>query len=134
MYEGITGIKTIFEDILKTKQDIKGYGNTHLMIELLEHYVPSYIKKRIEEKIFFQLLTEPSQNSRNMQKEDKKSFRETRFIKQLQTISTATYIYGNKVAIITLLKKEPLGILIENEEVSKSQRTLFNILWENAEK
>lgn len=134
LYEGRSGIKTLFEDILKTKQTIKGYGNTQLMVELLEYYVPFYVKRRIEEKIFFQLITEPSQVGRNMQKEDKKTLRETRFIESLKEISDATYIYGNKIAIITLLKKEPLGILIENEQISNSQRTIFKILWDNAKK
>ncbi|MBN2052230.1 helix-turn-helix domain-containing protein [Candidatus Woesearchaeota archaeon] len=132
LYEGKSGVKTIFEDMLKAKQAICGYGNTQLMSDLLEHYVPNYVNRRIDEKIFFRLITELSDKSKLMRKEDKKALRETKFIEKLKETTNATYIYGNKVAIITLLKKEPIGILIENEEVQKSQKVIFEILWDAA--
>ncbi len=134
LYTGKLGIKTLFEDMLRTKQTICGYGNTRLMVDLLGHFVPNYIKRRIKQQIFFQLITEESEASIKMKAEDRNSLRETRFLNKLRETTNAIYIYGKKVAIITLLKKEPVGILIENEEVKKSQEIIFEILWDIAKK
>jgi len=134
MYEGGEGIKSVYEDILRAKQTVFSFGNTRLLFELLEYYIPNYIKKRIKEKIKFYAITEKSETSMELRKRDKKELRETRFSSQIETMASATYIYGNKVAILTLLKKEPVGVIIENEEISSSQKIIFDLLWKMAKK
>jgi len=54
-----------------------------------------------------------------------------KFLPKSLNFTTATNIYGNKVAIISL-EKEPLGVVIENEDIVKTQKVLFNLLWKLA--
>jgi sugar-specific transcriptional regulator TrmB len=134
MYEGKEGIKTIYEDMLKTRQTIYGYGNTKLLFELLEFYIPNYISRRAKLGISFKVVTEKSKIATDMQKKDKKERRETRFIKEMENITSVTYLYGDKIAIMGLIKKQPIGIIIQNESFYNSQKLVFDILWKIAKK
>lgn len=129
LYSGKLGIKTIYEDMLKEKKPICGYGNTKMMAELLDFYVANYIQKRVEQKIPFRLITEPSIDGKKMKEGDSKKFRETKFIDALKNSTVVVYVYGDKTATITLLKQEPIAILVENEQIAKSNRVIFDLLW-----
>lgn len=132
MYEGKEGLKSIYEDLLKTKDKIFGYGNTKLLFEMLEFYIPNYIKRRARLNIPFLVITEKSDSSIAMQKNDKKENRRTRFIDEMKNTSNVVYIYDNKIAIIGLIKKQPIGVIIQNEGFYNSQKIVFNILWKLA--
>lgn len=134
MYEGKEGVKSVYEDILKTKKKIYGYGNTKLLFDLLQYYIPNYIQRRAKLGIKFQVITEKSTTSINMKKNDKKEKRETRFIDKLQKTTSVTYLYGNKIAILGLLKQQPIGVIIENKEFFNSQKIIFDILWNLAKR
>lgn len=134
MFEGKPGIKKIYEDMLKTKQTIYGFGSTESMNKLLEFHTPGYVYNRIHENIFFYLLTEKSKEAIEFKRKDKSSKRETRFIKNLSDLHTATYIYGDKVATLILIKEESFAILVNNIEFAKSQKIIFDLLWKNADK
>jgi len=43
------------------------------------------------------------------------------------------YIYANKVAIFSL-DEDPIGVLIENKNISKMMEILFQALWEKCKK
>lgn len=134
MYEGKEGVKSVYEDILRTKKTIYGYGNTKLLFELLQFYIPNYIQRRAKIGIKFQVITEKSKTSINMKKNDKKEKRETRFIDDLKKTTSVTYLYGDKTAILGLLKQQPVGVIIENKEFFNSQKIIFDLLWNLAKK
>lgn len=134
IYEGIEGMKSIYEDILKTKQHLYGYGNTFILFELLQYYLPNYIIRRVKNRIKFYVITERSEKSIAMKKKDKNEFRETRFLDSIKEMNAVIYIYGEKTALIILLKKEPIGIVINNKDLSNSQKIIFDILWNIAKK
>jgi len=48
---------------------------------------------------------------------------------KMNEMQMAVYLYGGKTAIITLIKKEPIGIIIDNSEIFNSHKVLFDILW-----
>lgn len=134
MYEGKEGIKSVYEDMLKTKKEIYGYGNTKLLFELLEFYIPNYIKRRAKLGIKSFIITEKSKAAIDMQKNDKKEKRETRFINEIKDASNVIYLYGNKIAIMALIKQQPVGVIIQNDSFYNSQKIIFDILWKLAKK
>lgn len=134
MYEGKEGLKSVYEDMLKTGQSIYGYGTTSFLLGALEFYIPNYMKQRAKKGIFSFIITEDSKLAREMKERDKSEKRETRFLEGLEQTNTVTYIYGNNLAIIGLLKKYPIGIIIKNEDFSKSHKSVFDILWKIAKK
>ena len=131
-YEGKEGLKSVYEDMLKTGSSIYGYGTTHLLLEILEFYIPNYMKQRAKKKIKSFIITEDSAQARKMKERDGQEKRETKFLFGLENTSTVTYIYGDKIAIVGLLKKNPIGIIIKNDEFSKSHKAIFEILWKIA--
>jgi len=133
IYEGKQGIKTVIDDLIKTGKDILVYGSTKKQLSLLHFYFPNYIRRRIKAKIKIKVLTEHSKETEELRKKDKKELRETRFWPKGIDPPTTTNIYGNKVAILSL-EKELLGIIIESENIAKTQRIVFDLLWKTAKK
>jgi len=130
---GKEGIKTVLDSLIKTNQEILVYGSTKKQISLLDFYFPNYIKRRIASKIKIKVLTEKSKETFHQKEKDEEELRETRFLPTGIEFPTATNIYGNKVAILSL-EKEPIGLIIDNEEIAKTQKIIFELLWKIAEK
>lgn len=130
-YEGKEGIKTVMEDILKHKKELLVYSSTKDLFNTLKFYFPNFIKERIKNKIHAKVLTEKTTDTKQLKSKDKEELRETRFLPEKVNIPTATYIYENQTIIISL-KNEPLAIRIENEQITTTQRTTFNLLWKMA--
>ena len=75
------------------------------------------------------MITEKSKISLNMKKQDGKERRETRFIDKMKYTSSVTYLYEDKIAILGLLKQQPIGVIIQNIEFFQSQKIIFDLLW-----
>jgi sugar-specific transcriptional regulator TrmB len=131
VYEGTAGIKTVIDDLIKTGKDILVYGSTKNQLSLLHFYFPNYIKRRVKARIKIKVLTEKSKETKELRKRNKKELREMRFFPKGIEFPTVTNIYGNKIAILSL-EKDLLGIIIEGENIAKTQRIIFNLLWKQA--
>jgi sugar-specific transcriptional regulator TrmB len=130
-YEGKEGIKSIHEDIIRTKPDeVLGYGNTTKHDEIMSLYFPRYIKERVENKIKIRVITEKSVAGLKVKAADKKEFRETKFFKNRFDFPTIKYVYGNKIALISL-GVNIIGTIIEDKELADSEKYIFDILWDS---
>ena len=78
------------------------------------------------------MITEKSTRTIEMLKTEKKELRESKFIPKID-FQTVIYIYGNKIAILSL-EKEVIGLMIENENISNTQKQIFELLWKIAKK
>ncbi|MCK4650284.1 hypothetical protein KAT36_03560 [Candidatus Pacearchaeota archaeon] len=132
LYENKEGLKTILDDIINTKKEILVYGSTEKQLKILEFYFPNYITRRVKAKIHTRVITEKSPQTIEMLKSEKKEFRESRFILKFE-FPTVTYIYGNKVAMISL-EKEIIGLIIESKAIANTQKQVFELLWKLAKK
>ncbi|MBU4242039.1 MAG: hypothetical protein KKF52_02285, partial [Nanoarchaeota archaeon] len=92
---------------------------------------PNYIIRRKEERIFTRVIQEESPKTKEVKKKDKNEFRKTKAIENMD-INSATFIYGDKFAIIRLVKNELIGILTWEKNLAEDQRKLFEILWNQA--
>ena len=132
LYEGKEGVKTILDDIIRTRKEVLIYGNTENQIKIFSFYFPNYILRRVENKIHTKVITEKSPTTISMLRTEKKELRETRFIDKIK-FSTVTYIYDNKIAMLTL-EKEIIGVLIENKNIADTQKQIFGALWNISKK
>lgn len=133
IYEGKEGLKTILEDMLKTKENICGYTSMKLM-ELLNFYFPNFITRRTKLKIKTRIIMEKSKETEDLKKTGPKEFREVKFIENASRFRLGHYIYGNKVAMLIAKKEQPMGILIDNEDLAEQEKAVFEYLWKTAEK
>jgi sugar-specific transcriptional regulator TrmB len=120
-YEGKDGMKTVIEDLLTANKEILAISSTKGLRQLFEFYFPGAVKRREELGIKVRMLSDDPPFSRKLLQSKKlpKNFE----------FNTATWIYNKKVAMISLNNKEPIGIVIEDEEINKTQRNTFELLW-----
>ncbi|MFH1849788.1 MAG: helix-turn-helix domain-containing protein [archaeon] len=122
VYEGKTGLVSILEDILKTKDDFLCLASKKALLRMLEFYFPNFVKRRVKLGIRAKLVLDakPIVTEQTEYKIVNKRF------------NTATWIYAEKVAILSLTSREPMGVIIENKEIADSQRMMFDLIWGSA--
>ncbi|MCC2631208.1 MAG: hypothetical protein K0S38_1017, partial [Candidatus Paceibacter sp.] len=78
------------------------------------------------------LLTTRTTLSRELKKNDDQELRTTCFLSNDSQIRTSNFFYGNKVAIISLNKKLPVGSIIEDQDIHDTMSVLFEALWQKS--
>lgn len=136
LFSGKSGIKTILKDINASKT-YDAFGISSNLGKVVPTFFPIWIKERIKNRLFARMiktkgdvLLTPKIFGLNTYK---KLFEVRNLPKEYYT-PAATFIYGNKVAIILESKLNPLGVIIENPEIAEGYRKQFNALWEIAKK
>ena len=102
------------------------------IFEIFTFYFPRYIEERKKARIFARVIQENSKKTRELKKLDEAQFRITKALAEFATHS-ATFIYGDNVAILKLVEKEPIGVIIRDKEIAQDQHRLFEILWKIAQ-
>ena len=125
-FRGKKGLKTLFDDQLKSGQTVLMLGATPAAVETLKFYFPQHDRMRQEKKIDVKLLFD--QRAKGAQYIKGIARAEARMIKTQTPQDVVTCIYGDSVAIITFSEK-PFGILIREQAVAEQYRNYFDILW-----
>ncbi len=131
MYEEIKGLKSIFNDILKENKETWFIGAPK-MIGKLKFYFPHFIKQKRKQNMFSRVITTDCRSMRKYKRKAPKKYIGMRFIND--KINTTKIIYENKIAYLTFKDKNSIGIIIDNKEIAKQEKALFNILWKNSKK
>ncbi|MBI2659319.1 hypothetical protein HYX05_04455 [Candidatus Woesearchaeota archaeon] len=127
-FKGVEGLKTVYEDIIRTGKDYVGYGPGHLLEKILKHYFRHYVNSRINARIRLKLIYDEA--SRHTVKKNPLS--EIRFIPNQYSSRAALRIYGDKVALLLLTEEEPLAIVIKNKAIADGYRKYFEVMWKAA--
>lgn len=137
-YEGISGFKTIWENVLKIlEQDkLKEYlllTPTDLLLEKLQEHFPTCIPKRIALGVKLREITVSSELAKERKKEvDPKELRTRKTIPSNFGFTTSIIIYGNHVSLLSL-EKNIIGLNIENKGIADTFRNFFEFMWIKAE-
>lgn len=130
IFEGKEGMKTVAKDIIKTSQDyfILGYEGQFSKIfheTYLEQYLRKLKNKNIKERIIVKKGTKmPKKYTKNS---------EIGFISEKYAGPSTIIIYGNKIGHVIWAKPYYI-IIIENEEINKSFRKYFDLIWKISSK
>jgi sugar-specific transcriptional regulator TrmB len=118
-------IKEIFS--YQGKDGVISYGNMQVPEDLYLKETQTLRKMRLDKGVKIRMITNklPSQITKDPRW---KKLTKIRFSKEMEKVTTWTYIFGEKVAI-TSLKHNLMGILIENKEFADTQRQIFENLW-----
>jgi sugar-specific transcriptional regulator TrmB len=127
VFEGKEGLKTILEDIIRSRQDILTYGSEGNFSKLLSFYFNHYLKRLEKSKVKMKVIF----NYDDSKEPFKWKFAEVKYIPKEYKTPTETTIYGNKVAIF-LLTESPKAIFIKSKNISDSYRKYFDLLWKIA--
>ena len=127
-FKGVQGLKTVYDDIIRTGKDYIGYGPGHQVEKILKHYLKHFIDKRVKAKINIKLIYDEG----SRKKIRKTPLSEIRFIPDQFSSRAALRIYGDKVALLLLEEEEPLAIVIKNKPIADGYRKYFEVMWKAA--
>ncbi len=133
VYEGAEGMKTILNDIIRTKQTWLAIGSTGKGPKVLSPiFIERFHRDRIKNNIVLKVLCNSTAEGKRRAHEFKSyGLAEVKFLPPSHQSPATSYVYGNKTAIFMWLAggDKPFAILIENDEISKSFRSYFQLLW-----
>ncbi len=129
-YSGVEEIRQIMSDILEAKHNISAILSWDEWLNLLgKTYMDDFIETRYRQYLRIRILTPKSKAAAALKARDGEELRTTQFLPSSTEINNCNFIYANKVAIISLNKKHPVGILIEDQDIHHTMEVLFESLW-----
>jgi sugar-specific transcriptional regulator TrmB len=131
-FEGLSGIKKIYEDRIKEKPKEVLVFRSILDKKKLGNFLVGVIKRTAIAGIKTRIIS-PSKITNERRKEDKLFLRERRRIKLDDfNLSTQIDIYNDRVAFIDLEKK-PVGFIVTNKSIADTMRVIFELSWSAGE-
>ena len=131
-YEGADAYRLAVEDCLKnpnvTIRHIGALSELHQTMGKdydLQYFVP----RRVKQNISLKALYFPDVKSELRLLDDKNELREVRYLPEKYVYNSVMLIYENKV-LISSSQKELVTIVIESEEIAKSEQMKFDLIWD----
>jgi len=129
LYQNITGLKTIFNDILKSCNQEEEYlviGSEGQFSDKMPYFSPIFRKQKQKNKIKTRLITR-----KDLKTKEKNKYTEYRKIPSKIKSPTTINIYKNKV-VIFIWDDKPEAVLIENKNVAETFKNYFEFIWKHA--
>ena len=123
VYEGVEGIKTILNDIIRTGRELLAFNTLgkeffdYAPKWVIEKYLDERKKKKIKSRQFYVKGAKIIKHPMAKYKEIPRQFSQV-----------TLFVYGNNVVMFILIE-EPLTIKIESKEVANLYRGQFNLMW-----
>ena len=134
IFEDVKEIQLLYDDMLETKQHILAIIPWDDWVRLLgREFMEDFIERRIRHFLRIKLLIPRTTLAAELQSRDDKELRETHYLPEDISINTTTLIYGKKVAIVSLNKKLPTAVLIEDSDIRETLTIFFEELWSRSE-
>ncbi len=124
-FKGLAGIKTILQEMLKSKTEILDFGAEYKIKEFLPYDFPKWDKERVSKKIHMRIVANLKIKPVTL------PLTKIKYVPSEFNSSVSTYIFGDKVALIMWVE-DPLGVIIEHKSVADSYRNYFEYLWKTA--
>ena len=127
--QGLEGIKEIFNETLKSKTEIVGYGDVDGWLTHLEKYTKWYGKERLRKNIKERIILPDTEQARKFMSAYDKTVTEVKFIPHDKfKFSLEINIFDDKVIYVTL--HEPfIALLIEDKAIADTHRAIFELGW-----
>lgn len=133
IYEGKDGLAKTLNDSLSSRTEILTYADIEGMEKYLGRANNKYVQKRKELGITKRGIVPDTDYAKKYLKDYDKSVTQIKFIDAKKyPLSLEMEIYDKKVSFMTFSDKKLIGVIIENEEIYKTQKSIFEIVWESA--
>lgn len=131
VYLGKEGLKSILEDVLRSKSEFYVYGAEGKFKDIFKTYFYNWQLRRIEKKIKYKIIYSEHLKDRRPLKEQKLA--QAKFLPKEYKFPSTTLIYSNKVAII-VWDDNPAGFLLESKSAYTSFKSAFDLMLKIAKK
>lgn len=129
IFKGKKGIKSIFEDILKEKQELLVYGAESKFQEMFPAYQKEWNKERAKLKINVKMIY--NEKVKSKKKHEGLKLISMKFLPESYDFPSTLLIYGDKVVTVVWTEL-PFGFMIKSKEATKSNINFFELLWKQA--
>ncbi len=132
-YEGMQGLKDVYEDTLTSSEEIRAYATVDDMHKAMPTYFSTYYKRRAEKNISIRAIIPETPTGKARSMKDVEEKRQSKLISaDKYYFSPEINIYDNKVMIASW--REKLGIIIESAEIADAMKKTYELAWIGAEK
>lgn len=130
-FEGVEEIKNIFEDIIETKHHMKALVSWDDFKEVFgREFVYDFIERRYTHFLKIQFITPKTASAQKLRLRDAQELRQTRFLPEhVELRRVSNFIYGDKVAMVSMNRKVPVGLIVEDPDVVHAMDIYFESLW-----
>src|SRR3989338_574662 len=128
-FEGEDGVKQAYEDKIENNVGKKLYEFTGMDAgydKIGQKFVDYYIKRRIETKTYSEYISPDTPFARKEAELDEKYYRKVKFIPPEFAMETEISIYDNKVSITSFSVENPITVLIEDENIARTMKKIFD--------
>ncbi|MBI4448240.1 hypothetical protein HY643_04615 [Candidatus Woesearchaeota archaeon] len=131
IFEGISGIKTVYELMLREtppNQTILILGAPKEAGERLDAYFDNFNKRRIEKNVHLKIILNHSHPREKKLKSIKKT--QVKIFPKNVTTPAWVNIFGNYVATFSLTDK-PIVFLLQSKKTAESYKQYFGLMWKS---
>ncbi|MBW2991379.1 hypothetical protein KY348_06795 [Candidatus Woesearchaeota archaeon] len=135
VFEKKEGLKTLMWYSLAERKDLSipkenvFIGNFDNFNKYFAYFSDLLIKERVKKKIPFRYVIDDSEESKRLTRNNKKVLRETKMFSELRKSKAEIGVHNDIMMIFTLVEDEPIGIKIQDKELTKLFRIIFDIIW-----
>lgn len=128
VFEGLGGMKSFFNDMIKTKREIFMMFATGKAYQFLPHFMQTWDKRLNEEKIHVKVLLNADANKKPY---GNYKFGKVKILPRNFSTPTQIFMYGDK-STIAIWSEDPIATVITSKEITDGFKKHFNFLWEFA--
>ncbi len=131
IYQGVEGIKEIYEDILSRHADYIEVLSSKLPDEqIIDFWGGEYVERRIKKGNHVKVIAPDIPLYRNLQARDKFTLRQTKLIPADKfPFKNEVFAYNGKVAFITQEGDNSLGLVVESGDIFNTMNLILNHFW-----
>jgi hypothetical protein len=139
VYEGLDGLKQIYEDMIKKPGDLLAMAAPKEKIStmLLDYLIHEWEPRRIGSEISMRRININNKQDSSLDYQAVVIPQELEQIKYLPPeaypFSVGVYVYRQKVAFVAYDDREMVGIVVRSQQINATIRAVFELLW-NLEK
>ena len=136
-FEGAEGVQQAYEDTLennkeKFMRDLTGIDAAYSNLD--PKFVQYYLNKRTKLGIRATYIAPKTEAAIEATKEDEKYIRKAKFIPPQYVFESEVCIYDNKDGIFSYAKENPVALIIEDDTIAHTMKTLFDYIESTTEK
>ncbi len=135
VYEGLDGLKQIYEDMIKKSGDVLAMAAPKEKIStmLLDYLIHEWEPRRIGSEISMRRININNKQDPSLNYQASAIPHELEHIKYLPPeaypFSVGVYVYRQKVAFVAYDDREMVGIVVRSPQINATIRAVFELLW-----
>ena len=129
-FEGIEGFREAIYDTLTATETVYAYVDLEAIEDNVEEINKKYVQDRRKKGIEKKILIVDSPGSREYVKKQGANQTQARLLpNKIDLFNTGMQIYNNKILYSTFRKKNTMSVIIDDPDIYKMQRNMFEFMW-----